>query len=322
MSSRFSIPAVFVLALVAGSAFAEGVRTEVRPGDAAIVDAWLDQNLALVLDTYRHLHANPELSLGEEKTAALVAESLRKAGYAVRQHVGGHGVIGVLTNGAGPTLLIRGDMDALPVTETTGLPYASQVTSRRPDGTSVGVMHACGHDIHTSNLIATAQLLASLRHAWAGSLVILAQPAEELGQGARDMIADGLFEKIPRPDYAIALHVDGTLPAGRIGYVSGWAAANVDSVDITIHGRGGHGARPHSTIDPIVTAAHLVTALQTIVSRRVNPIDPAVVTVGSIHGGAKHNVIPDEVVMQLTVRSYSDEVRELLLQWGFAEEVS
>ena len=313
MSSRFSIPAVFMLALVAGSASAAGVRTEVRPGDAAIVDAWLDQNLALVLDTYRHLHANPELSLGEEKTAALVAESLRKAGYAVRQHVGGHGVIGVLTNGAGPTLLIRGDMDALPVTETTGLPYASQVTSRRPDGTSVGVMHACGHDIHTSNLIATAQLLASLRHAWAGSLVILAQPAEELGQGARDMIADGLFEKIPRPDYAIALHVDGTLPAGRIGYVSGWAAANVDSVDITIHGRGGHGARPHSTIDPIVTAAHLVTALQTIVSRRVNPIDPAVVTVGSIHGGAKHNVIPDVVYMQLTVRSYSDEVRELLL---------
>lgn len=312
MSPRSLNPATWMAVLLLASAplAAEPVRLAPRPGDEAQVDAWLADKLPDVLDTYRHLHANPELSLEESNTAALLAESLRKAGYRVLQGLGGHGVIGVLENGAGPTLLIRGDMDGLPVSETTGLPYASRVTTTRPDGTTVGVMHACGHDVHVSNLIATAQLLAKLRDAWAGTLVILGQPAEELGRGARMMIEDGLFEKIPMPDYAIALHVDGTLPAGRIGYVSGWAAANVDSVDITIHGRGGHGARPHSTIDPIVTAAHLVTALQTIVSRRVNPIHPAVVTVGSIHGGAKHNVIPDEVHLQLTVRSYSDEVRD------------
>jgi amidohydrolase len=327
---RSRLSAIYVLALVAGAAVAlaafsasavsgasaapDGdLQTRVRPGDAALIDAWLDENLPRVIDTYQHLHANPELSQEEEKTASLVAESLREAGYEVRQNIGGHGVVGVLANGKGPTLLIRGDMDALPVTETTGLAYASQVTTVRPDGTSVGVMHACGHDVHSSSLIASAQLLASLRDEWAGTLVIVAQPAEELGKGARDMIADGLFEKLPPVDYAIALHVDSNLPAGRIGYVSGWAAANVDSVDITIYGRGGHGARPHSTVDPIVAAAHLVTLLQTIVSRRVDPVAPAVVTVGSIHGGSKHNVIPDEVRLQLTVRSYSDEVRGQLL---------
>lgn len=279
----------------------------------ARVDAWVEAQLPGLVESYQYFHANPELSLQEVQTAARVAETLAASGYAVQAGIGGNGVVGVLENGAGPTLLIRGDMDGLPVTEATGLPYASQVKTRRPDGTSVGVMHACGHDVHVTNLLGTARLLADLRDAWSGSLVILAQPAEELGKGARMMIEDDLFEKIPMPDYAIALHVDGGLPAGSLGWISGWAAANVDSVDIKIHGRGGHGARPHSTIDPIVTAAHLVTALQTIVSRRVNPVDSAVVTVGSIHGGAKHNVIPDEVDLQLTVRSYSDEVRTQLL---------
>ena len=277
------------------------------------VDAWVDEQLSGLVETYEHLHANPELSLEEVQTAAFVAQTLDEAGYAVQTGIGGHGVVGVLENGEGPTLLIRGDMDGLPVTENTGLAYASQVTTQRPDGTTVGVMHACGHDIHVANLLGTARLLAAIRDAWAGSLIILGQPAEERGKGARMMIEDDLFEKIPMPDHAIALHVDAGLPAGQVGWISGWAAANVDSVDITIHGRGGHGAWPHDTVDPIVTAAHLITALQTIVSRRVNPAEPAVVTVGSIHGGAKHNVIPDEVKLQLTVRSYSDEVRELLL---------
>jgi amidohydrolase len=292
---------------------ADSVRTEVREGDDTRVNAWIEGGLPHLLETYRQLHQNPELSLEEEKTAGLVAEALRRGGFYVRERVGGYGVLGVFENGRGPVLLIRGDMDALPVTENTGLPYASQVTSARPDGTTVGVMQACGHDVHVASLIGTAQLLAALKDQWRGTVVILAQPAEELGKGARMMIEDGLFKLIPRPDYAIALHLDGTLPAGQIGYVSGWAAANVDSVDITIYGLGGHGARPHSTIDPIVTAASLVSSLQTIVSRRVNPIEPAVVTVGSIHGGSKHNIIPDEVHLQLTVRSYSDEVRDLLL---------
>ena len=301
---RRSSLALVMLVLVAVSARADtGLR----------VDTWVDAQLAGLVERYEHLHANPELSLAEVQTAALVARALEAAGYAVQAGIGGHGVVGVLENGAGPTLLIRGDMDGLPVTEATGLPYESQVTTQRPDGTTVGVMHACGHDVHVANLLGTAEVLAALRDAWAGTLIILAQPAEELGKGARMMIEDDLFEKIPMPDHAIALHVDGGLPAGRIGWTSGWAAANVDSVDITIHGRGGHGARPHNAIDPIVTAAHFVTALQTIVSRRVDPIEPAVITVGSIHGGAKHNVIPDEVKLQLTVRSYSGEVRKLLL---------
>lgn len=314
MSRRRAVPVVALAAAVFGASlvpFPSGA--ELSRADAEAVDAWVQKRLPGLLQTYRDLHAHPELSLAEKRTAGLVAKALRKAGYRVTEHVGGTGVIGVLENGEGPVLLVRGDMDALPVSEATGLPWASRVTATRPDGTSVGVMHACGHDVHVTNLIGTARLLADLRERWRGSLVILAQPAEELGKGARMMIEDGLFDRIPLPDHAIALHVDADLPAGTIGYVTGWAAANVDSVDITIHGRGGHGARPHAAVDPIVTAAYLVTQLQTIVSRRVNPVEPAVVSVGSIHGGAKHNVIPDEVRLQLTVRSYSDAVRALLL---------
>lgn len=279
----------------------------------AQVDAWIDRELPTLLDVYRHLHANPELSLEEEETSALVAATLREVGYVVETGVGGYGVLGVLHNGAGPRLLIRGDMDALPVVEATGLPYASRVRTTNSAGVTVGVMHACGHDVHVTNLLGTARLLAEIRDDWRGTLVILAQPAEELGKGALHMIEDGLFDRIALPDHGIALHVDAGLQAGSIGYVSGWAAANVDLVKIKIHGRGGHGARPHEAIDPIVMSAQLVMALQTIVSRRVDPSESAVVTVGSIHGGAKSNVIPDEVKLELTVRSYSNEVRALLL---------
>jgi len=222
-------------------------------------------------------------------------------------------VVGVLVNGTGPTVLVRGDMDALPVTEDTGLDYASKVTAETSDGRTVGVMHACGHDVHTTTLLGTAAVLSTLKNQWHGTLLMIAQPAEEAGGGAQRMIADGLFERFPRPDFCLSLHTNAKLPTGQIALTSGWAGANVDTVSITIYGRGGHGARPQATVDPIVTAAYVITQLQTIVSRRVSPIEPAVVTVGSIHGGSLPNVIPDEVKLQLTVRSYADETRQVLL---------
>lgn len=277
------------------------------------VEAWLDGELPGLVELYEHLHANPELSLEEEQTAARMAKELREAGYRVTTGVGGHGVVGILENGEGKTVLIRGDMDGLPVSEETGLAYASRVEVTRDDGTRSGVMHACGHDVHMTSLIGTARLLADHRDLWSGTVVAIAQPAEELGRGALAMMEAGLFERFPRPDYTIALHVESALPAGTVGYTSGYSHANVDSVDITVFGRGGHGARPHTTVDPITTAAYLVTQLQTIVSRRVDPLDPAVVTVGSFHGGHKNNVIPNEAKLALTVRSYSDESRKLLL---------
>jgi len=281
---------------------------------SAFVEGWLDAHLEEVVELYRDLHANPELSLQETRTAARVAEDLEAAGYAVTRQVGGTGVVGVLENGSGPTLMIRGDMDALPVTEETGLPYASRARVTLADGRSSGVMHACGHDIHTANLLATARLLAEARALWTGTLVVVAQPAEEIGRGAADMLADGLFRRFPRPDVVVALHVESELPAGSVGAVSGWAMANVDSVDVRFTGRGGHGARPHQAVDPIVTASHFVVALQTLVSRRVDPQQPAVVTVGSFHAGNKRNVIPDSAQLQLTVRSYTDPVRRQLLE--------
>jgi hippurate hydrolase len=302
---------VSLLLLLAAAAPARAQELRASADEAVV--AWIDRELEGMVGLYRELHARPELSLEEHETAATVARELAAAGYEVTTGVGGTGVVALLRNGDGPVVLVRGDMDGLPVTEATGLPYASQVRAKRPDGSDVGVMHACGHDVHTSNLIGTARLLAALREQWRGTLVAIAQPAEELGRGALAMIGDGLFERFPRPAYAIALHVDGDMPAGSVGISPGWSAANVDSVDITLFGRGGHGARPHQAVDPIVAGAHLVTSLQTLVSRRIRAIDPAVVTVGSFHGGSKHNVIPDEVHLQLTVRSYSDEVRAQLL---------
>ena len=259
---------------------------------------------------YVHLHANPELSLMEVQTAARIAAELRTAGFEVTEKVGGHGVVGIFRNGDGPTVLVRTDLDGLPILEETGLPYASKV--RTPDlaGREVAAMHGCGHDIHMTCFVGAARTLTSLKDQWAGTLVFIGQPAEELGVGARAMLADGLFKKFPKPDYILALHDSATLPAGTVGTIEGSAWANVDSMDITVFGRGGHGAYPHTTIDPIVLAARIVTSLQTIVSRETRPIDPAVVTVGSIHGGTKHNIIPNEVKMQLTLRSYSQTVRQ------------
>ncbi len=263
-----------------------------------------------ILELYKFLHANPEVSMMETKTAALLADKLDKLGFKVTRNVGGTGVVAVMKNGPGDTLMIRADMDGLPVKEKTGLKYASQAVVKDRFGEDVPAMHACGHDVHMASLIGTAQNLVAEKGNWSGTLVLNLQPGEEIGQGARRMLDDGLFTRFPRPDYNLALHDNAAMPAGKIGMSPGYALANVDSVDIVVKGVGGHGAYPQTTKDPVVLAAQIVMALQTIVSRETAPIDPAVVTVGSIHGGTKHNIIPDEVTLQLTLRSYSDEVRE------------
>ena len=253
---------------------------------------------------YTWLHEHPELSGREVETAARIAAELAAAGCEVTTGVGGTGVAGVLRNGSGPVVLVRTDMDALPVNERTGLPYASRHT---------GVMHACGHDVHMTVFAGTARELAARRDAWRGTVLMVGQPAEETGSGARAMLADGLFSRFPRPGYNLALHVDPALEAGKIGYRAGYAFASSDFIDITVRGAGGHGAYPHLTKDPVVMAAETILALQTIVSREIRPLDPAVVTVGAVHGGSKHNIIPDEVTLQLTVRSYDPEVRDCIL---------
>src|SRR5574341_961337 len=273
-----------------------------------------NQEYASLEQLYKHLHTNPELSFHEEKTSARVAEELEKTGFTITRNIGGHGVVGVLKNGNGPAVLVRTDLDALPITENTGLEYASKVRVHDDQNNEVGVMHACGHDIHMTSFIGAARLLSQLKNQWRGTLVFIGQPAEERGGGARAMLTDGLFTKFPKPDYCVAWHDASDLPAGTVGYCEGYALANVNSVDVTIRGVGGHGAYPHTTKDPIVMAAETIMALQTIVSREMKPIDPAVVTVGSIHGGAKHNIIPDEVLLQLTVRSYSDHAKEQTLK--------
>jgi hippurate hydrolase len=258
---------------------------------------------------YTDLHLHPELSLMEEKTSAKVAAELRAAGFEVTEKFGGYGVVGVLRNGAGPTLLVRTDLDGLPVAEETGLPYASTARVTNLSGQEVAVMQACGHDIHMTVFAGTARMLAALKDRWSGTLVFIGQPAEEIGVGARAMLTAGLYQKFPKPDFALAVHDSATLAAGTVGTVEGYVMANVDSMDITVRGIGGHGAYPHTTKDPIVLAARIVGALQTVVSRETRPVDPAVITVGSIHGGTKHNIIPNEVKLQLTLRSYSDQVR-------------
>lgn len=280
------------------------------------VATWLNASrLNDLIAIYQDFHRTPELSLQEERTAAKFAGHLKKfQGVEVHSKIGGHGVVGLLKNGPGKTLLLRADLDGLPIAEMTGLPYASQVKTKDADGNDVSVMHACGHDIHMTNLLGTVRYLAGHRNVWSGTLLLVGQPAEERGAGARKMLDDKLFARFGKPDLAVALHVDSTLATGRVGYRSGYSLANVDSVDITIFGRGGHGAYPHTTIDPIVQAAQLIVDLQTIVSRETNPIDPAVVTVGSIHAGSKHNIIPGECRLQLTVRSYGDQTRKKILE--------
>jgi amidohydrolase len=266
-----------------------------------------------LLTFYRDFHTNPELSLHETQTAAKLAAQARAAGYEVTEKVGGTGVVAVLRNGAGPVLLVRTDMDALPVTEDTGLAFASKVRATTDEGQETGVMHACGHDTHMASWIGTLRNMAAMKARWHGTLVMIAQPAEERGMGARMMLEDGLFTRFPKPQVALAFHDSASLPAGIVGVRPGYALANVDSVDVKVMGVGGHGAYPQTTKDPIVLAARIVTTLQTLVSREVDPQSPAVVTVGAIHGGSTHNIIGKEVTMLLTVRSYTPEVRKLLL---------
>ena len=274
---------------------------------------WVDQASDALVENYRWFHTNPEVSFQEEQTAGKLAELLAAEGYQVTPDIGGHGLVALLKNGEGPTIMFRTDLDALPVTENTELVYASQKKVTLDDGTTSGVMHACGHDIHMTNALGVARYMANHKDQWQGTLMILGQPAEEKGAGAKAMLEDGVFERFPKPDYALALHVDPTMAVGTVGYRAGYAMANVDSVDIYIQGKGGHGAYPHMTVDPIVQAAQLVMDLQTIVSREIAPSEPAVVTVGAIHGGTKHNVIGESCHLQLTVRSYGEETRKQLL---------
>jgi amidohydrolase len=278
------------------------------------VDAKVDAEVKDLIALYQHFHANPELSLQEVESAARLAKELRGLGFDVTEKVGGTGLVALFKNGPGPTVMVRADMDALPVVEQTGVPYASKVRAKDKAGNDVGVMHACGHDVHMTCLVGTARVLTSMKDKWSGTLMMIAQPAEEIGVGAKAMLDDGLFTRFPKPDYALALHADALTKVGVIRYTEGLAMANVDSVDVTVKGKGGHGAAPHTTVDPVVLSARIVLDLQTIVSREVNPTDPAVVTVGSIHGGTKHNIIPNEVKLQITVRTTKDAVRDHVLK--------
>ena len=260
---------------------------------------YIEEEIPYLKDLYIDIHKNPEISLMEKETSIKLANELRKVGFEVEENFGGYGIVGILKNGDGPTILYRTDMDALPMEEKTGLPYASKVITKNFDGNDVGTMHSCGHDMHMTVWTGTARALVDRKNEWSGTIIMIGQPAEEIGAGAAMMLKAGLYEKYPIPDYGIALHASPTIPAGKVGFGKGYIMANTESVDIKIYGQGSHGAAPHMSIDPIVTASMIVMELQTIVSRNLNPLDDAVITVGSIRGGTKHNIIPDEVNLQL-----------------------
>jgi hippurate hydrolase len=303
--SRVAIVSSLASVLVAGAPVARAGG----PPELAGLDAAYPRLDAL----YQDLHRNPELSTHEDKTAGKMAARLRELGFEVTDHVGGFGVVGVLRNGTGPTVLVRTDMDALPVKEQTGLAYASTVTTKNDAGDAVSVMHACGHDIHMTSWVGAATLLVGLKAKWHGTLIMVGQPAEEVVSGARSMLEAGLLTRFPKPDFALAIHDTAAHAAGQVGLAPGYAMANTDAVDITFHGKGGHGAAPQATIDPVLMAARTVVTLQSIVARELNPLDPAVITVGTFHAGTKRNIIPDDARIELTVRSYKPEVQKHLL---------
>jgi amidohydrolase len=281
---------------------------------ASGVDAEVEGVYAKSDALYLDLHQHPELSGHEEQTAAKLAAGLRELGFEVTTGIGGTGLVGLLKNGNGPVIMLRTELDALPVEEKTGVPFASTVRTKDDSGVEVGVMHACGHDVHMASWMGTARIMASTRNRWRGTLMMLAQPAEETVSGAEKMIRDGLFTRFPRPQFALAVHDDPRAPGGVVGYRAGPIFSNADSLRVTIFGTGGHGARPETTVDPIVIASRTVLAWQTIVSREVSPFEAAVVTVGSIHGGTKNNIIPPEVTLLLTVRTLTDPVRKRVLK--------
>lgn len=279
------------------------------------LDNFIQTELETLEAFYKDLHQSPEISLFEKETSAKLANELKSMGFEVTQNYGGYGVVGIFKNGDGPTILYRTDMDALPMAEKTELPYASTVKTVNPsDGNEVGVMHSCGHDMHMTVWRGTAQAMIEMKDQWSGTLMMIGQPAEEIGAGSALMLENGLYEDFGVPDYGVGLHCNPTIPAGKVGFGKEYTMANVESVDITVKGYGAHGASPHMSIDPVVTASMIVMELQTIVSRSLNPIDAAVITVGSFQGGTKHNIIPDEVKLQLTIRTYTDEVRMKIKQ--------
>lgn len=329
-----SVPVISSFALLTALGACAHAQSPLASASQIEITADMPTSGTNLIDLYKYFHTHPELSFKEVKSSTIMANELTSLGFevttglgdewtraksmrdngVVRDGVGGYGVVGVYRNGEGPTVLIRADMDALPVAERTGVPHASKVVDETWTGVTNGVMHACGHDIHMTSWVGTARNLIAAKDEWSGTLVMIAQPAEELGNGAQAMIADGLFERFPLPDYNLALHVSASVPSGKVAYSSGFALANVDSIDITVKGVGGHGAYPHTTKDPVIVGASIVTAVQTLVSRNVNPQTPAVVTVGSFQAGAKHNIISDEAKLLLTVRSYDDETRSMLLE--------
>ncbi|MBK8504554.1 MAG: amidohydrolase [Saprospiraceae bacterium] len=284
----------------------------VEPNPSQLITETVRQELPALLKFYQELHRKPELSLFEKETAAKLAAEMRTIGFDVTENFGGFGIVCMLRNGEGPTVLYRTDMDGLPVVEKTGLPYASEYHMKDADDIENRTMHACGHDMHMTVWLGTAKTLSAMRGTWSGTAIFIGQPAEEIGAGAKMMLQAGLYEKFPVPDYGVGLHSSPDIPAGKVGFGKGFTMARAESIDIKVFGRGAHGASPHKSIDPIVLASLMVMDFQTIVSRSVDPVESAVLTVGSIHGGTKHNIIPDEVTMQITLRTFKDDVRKLM----------
>ncbi|KAJ1439129.1 hydrolase [Ochromonadaceae sp. CCMP2298] len=296
---------LLVLSLLVISGFSNPKNSSI------LIDEYLADDIEYLLNFYKQRHQNPEVSLKEKETSKALAEELRKAGFEVTENVGGYGIVGILKNGKGPTILYRTDMDALPMVEKTNLDYASTFTME-DNGVEVPTMHSCGHDVHMTTLLGTARAMAQMKDQWKGTLMLIGQPAEEIGAGARAMLQDGLYEKFGIPDYGVGLHSSPSIPAGKVGFGKGYTMANTEMIDIKVFGQGAHGASPHMSIDPIVIASMIVMDLQTIVSRNLKPTESAVVTVGAIQGGIKHNIIPDEVTLKLTVRTYKEEIRQMV----------